>query len=209
MTRLVLTGSQTVGPFFHDCLMREDARCDALASPDDEGPRIRIEGRVLDGDGAAVPDAVLELWQANRHGRFNHPLDQRDLPLDPAFTGYGRIATDGDGWFRVTTVKPGAVPFDERAMQAPHIALTVMGRGLLNHLYTRLYFDDEPENARDPILQRVPAERRTTLIAARNASAAGIDTVYRIDIVLQGTGETVFFDLNTSSTSLSSWRGNP
>lgn len=201
MTRLVLTGSQTVGPFFHDCLMRHDARCDVLVSPDDEGPRIRIEGRVLDGDGAAVPDAVLELWQANRHGRFNHPLDRRELPLDPAFTGYGRIATDGDGGFRVTTVKPGAVPFDDDAMQAPHIVLTVMGRGLLNHLFTRIYFDDEPANAHDPVLRRVPVERRATLIAVRNASAAGIDSVYRRDIVLQGAGETVFFDWATSSTS--------
>jgi len=195
MTRLTLTASQTVGPFFHDCLMRTDAACDVLVSDATEGQRIRVAGRVLDGDGAGVPDAVLEIWQANRHGRYNHPSDERDLPLDPAFTGYGRIATQDDGSFCFTTIKPGAVPFDRRRLQAPHIAVAVLGRGLLNHLYTRLYFDDEPLTASDPILQRVPTDRRSTLIARRAATPSGRDVGYDIDIVLQGANETVFFEL--------------
>jgi len=195
MTRLTLTASQTVGPFFHDCLMRRDAACDVLVSDSTEGKRIRVEGRVLDGDRAGVPDAVLEIWQANRHGRYNHPSDERDLPLDPAFTGYGRIATQSDGQFCFTTIKPGAVPFDRRRLQAPHISVAVLGRGLLNHLYTRLYFDDEPLTASDPILQRIPTERRTTLIARRAEGASGREVVYKLDIVLQGANETVFFDI--------------
>ncbi len=194
MTERVLTSSQTVGPFFHDALMRADARCEALAPEKSSGPRVRIEGRVTDGDGAAVIDAILEVWQANQHGRFNHPLDRRDLPLDEAFTGYGRIATNADGDYCFTTIKPGAVPFDDERAQAPHIAVAVLGRGLLNHLYTRIYFDDEPANANDPVLARVPAERRGTLIDARQKGEAG-DAVYRFDIVLQGDRETVFFDL--------------
>jgi protocatechuate 3,4-dioxygenase, alpha subunit len=197
MTARPLTASQTAGPFFHDCLLREDARCDALAAPGTEGVRVHVEGRVTDGDGAAVPDAVLELWQANRHGRYNHPADRRALPLDPAFTGYGRVGTDADGRYCFTTIRPGAVPFDDGRRQAPHIAVAVLGRGLLNHLYTRLYFDDEPANAEDPVLLRVPAERRGTLVARRAEDAGDGAAAYRFDVVLQGAGETVFFDLVT------------
>ena len=199
MTARPLTPTQTVGPFFHDCLMRDGARCDALCDADTEGVRIRVEGTVRDGDGAPVPDAVLEVWQANHHGRYNHPGDTRDLPLDPRFTGYGRIATDAEGRYCFTTVKPGAVPFDDERAQAPHISVTVMGRGILNHLYTRIYFDDERANTDDPVLQRVPAERRGTLVAAREERAD--ETVYRFDVVLQGADETVFFDLVTGSRS--------
>ena len=195
MTHLTPTASQTVGPFFHDCLMREDAQCDVLTTSTTEGVRIRVEGRVIDGDGSGVPDAVLEIWQANQHGRYNHPADQRDLPLDPSFTGYGRIATQADGDFCFTTIKPGAVPFDERRLQAPHISVAVLGRGLLNHLYTRIYFDDEPATADDPVLQRVDAERRATLIARRADASPDDGLVYHVNIVLQGAGETVFFEL--------------
>jgi len=195
MTKLPLTASQTVGPFFHDSLMRAGAQCDALATSATDGVRIRVEGRVLDGDGAAVPDALLEVWQANSHGRYNHPADQRDLPLDPAFTGYGRIATQGDGKFCFTTIKPGPVPFDRRRIQAPHISVVVLGRGLLNHLYTRIYFEDESLTAVDPVLQRIPPDRRATLIAKRTSAEPGRDVVYRLDIVLQGANETVFFEI--------------
>jgi protocatechuate 3,4-dioxygenase alpha subunit len=196
MSSRPLTSSQTVGPFFHDCLMREDARFDALCAPGTEGTRIRVEGRVIDGDGQPVPDAVLEVWQANAHGRYNHPADRRDLPLDRAFTGYGRIATDTDGRYGFTTVKPGAVPFDAERRQAPHLSVVVLGRGLLNHLYTRFYFDDESANDADPVLERVPADRRATLVARREESAGG-DIRYHMDVVLQGANETVFFDLAT------------
>ena len=201
MTQRTLTASQTVGPFFHDCFMREDAGFDELAGEAADGVRIRVEGRVVDGDGAVVPDVVLEIWQANHHGRYDHPLDRRDLPLDAAFTGYGRIATDADGRFRFTTIKPGIVPFDDQRAQAPHIAVAVLGRGLLNHLYTRIYFDDEPATADDPVLQRVPAERRSTLVARRVPAPEGREASYRFDLVLQGAGETVFFDFATGARS--------
>jgi protocatechuate 3,4-dioxygenase alpha subunit len=189
---LVLTSSQTVGPFFHGCLLRPGAECNVLAGPVTAGERIRLVGRVLDGDGAPVPDAMIEIWQANHHGRYNHPSDRRDLPLDPGFTGYGRSGTGADGAYWFETIKPGPVPYDDRQTQAPHICVAVFGRGLLNHLPTRAYFADEPANAADPILLRVPPERRATLLAAREESGGAV--VYRFDIVLQGAGETVFFN---------------
>jgi protocatechuate 3,4-dioxygenase alpha subunit len=112
MTTLPLTTSQTAGPFFHDALLREDARRNVLVGPATAGERIRIEGRVLDGDGAPIPDALVEIWQANSHGRYNHPLDRCDAPLDPDFTGFGRSDTDDAGRYWFETVKPGPVPFD-------------------------------------------------------------------------------------------------
>ena len=193
MSRLPLTGSQTVGPFFSGALLRDDARCNILARPDSAGERIRIEGCVYDADRAAVPDALVEIWQVNAHGRYNHPADQRPLPREPSFTGFGRSGTEDDGRFWFETIKPGHVPSADGTPQAPHIVVTVFARGLLNHAVTRLYFADEPENAADPVLQRVPAERRRTLLA----EPADVDgrTVYRFDIILQGEGETAFFNL--------------
>jgi protocatechuate 3,4-dioxygenase alpha subunit len=187
------TASQTVGPFFHNGLLRHDAQRSALAGPDTAGAHIRIEGYVYDGDRQAVPDAVLEIWQANHYGRYNHPADTRDLPLDPGFTGFGRGGTDADGYYWFTTIKPGPVPFDDTRQQAPHICIAVFARGLLNHLFTRLYFADEPANAGDPLLQAVPAERRATLLAQPTKADGAL--VYRLDIVLQGAGETVFFNI--------------
>lgn len=193
MSTYMHTSSQTVGPFFHDGLLRHDAQRSTLVGPHTEGTRIRIEGRVLDGDGLGVPDAVLEIWQANHHGRYNHPADTRDLPLDPDFTGFGRGGTNADGGYWFETIKPGRVPFDDAQQQAPHICIAVFARGLLNHLFTRLYFADEPANDEDPILQRVPEERRATLIA--QPVYVNEKAVYSLDIVLQGTGETVFFNM--------------
>jgi protocatechuate 3,4-dioxygenase, alpha subunit len=193
-TTLGLAPSQTVGPFFLDCLLRADARRNVLVQPETEGERVRIEGRVLDGDAAPVPDAVVEIWQANSHGRYRHPADRREaLPLDPAFIGFGRSATNDEGTFWFETVKPGAVPFDASRMQAPHIGIIVMARGLLNHLATRLYFADEPANDSDPVLQRIPAERRPTLLARREGASGA--ALYRFDIVLQGPNETAFFNV--------------
>lgn len=190
---LGLTSSQTVGPFFEGSLLREDARRHAVAGPEAEGRRIRIEGRVLDADGAPVPDALVEIWQADARGRYHHPADRRALPPDPGFTGFGRAGTDEAGRYWFETIKPGLVPFDGETWQAPHIVVTVFARGLLNHLVTRLYFADEAANESDPVLRRVPAERRATLLAE---GASGDDeVVYRFDIVLQGEGETVFFNL--------------
>jgi protocatechuate 3,4-dioxygenase alpha subunit len=186
-----ITPSQTVGPFFHDCLLRPDMRRNVLAGPGCQGARIRVEGRVLDGDGLPVPDALVEIWQANSHGRYHHPADARDLPLDPAFASFGRAATDESGAFWFETVKPGPVPFPDGRTQAPHICVVVCGRGLLNHLFTRIYFAGDPANADDPLLLRVPADRRATLLARPDEARGGL--VYRLDIVLQGPAETVFF----------------
>jgi protocatechuate 3,4-dioxygenase, alpha subunit len=187
------SASQTVGPFFHDGLMRADAQRTQLVVPATIGERVRITGHVYDGDGIGVPDAMLEIWQANHYGRYNHPADDRDLPLDPAFHGFGRAATDATGCYCFETIKPGRVPFDEQRLQAPHICVAVFARGLLNHTFTRLYFADDPANADDPVLQLVPAERRATLLARRADENSVV--AYQFEIVLQGVGETVFFNL--------------
>jgi len=193
MGKAPVTPTQTVGPFFHPCLLRPDAVITTLIKPETEGTRIRIEGRVLDGDGLPVDDAMVEIWQANHYGRYRHPLDHRPLPLDPTFIGFGRTGTDEEGRYWFETIKPGVVPFDDQQDQAPHILVMVFARGLLNHVVTRIYFEDEPANASDPILQRVPEERRGTLIARREEVDGSV--VYRFDIRLQGEGETVFFDV--------------
>jgi protocatechuate 3,4-dioxygenase alpha subunit len=181
------TASQTVGPYLHiglDWLKR-----DRVAGPGTSGEPITIEGQILDGDGAPVTDALIEIWQANAHGRYAHPLDRQEQPLEPGFSGFGRVPTDGVGAFRFTTIKPGHVPGPDGRMQAPHLAVTVFMRGLLKHLVTRLYFPDEPSNLDDPILNLVAAERRPTLIA--NAIGPG---KLAWNIHLQGAQETVFFD---------------
>jgi protocatechuate 3,4-dioxygenase alpha subunit len=193
------TPSQTVGPFFAYGLTPEQygysyrsIGTGVIASETTEGERIRIIGQVLDGEGQPVPDALLEVWQANAHGRYNHPADgRRDNRLDPDFKGFGRCGTGtrSDACFVFDTVKPGPVGDG----QAPHLNVIVMARGMLSHAFTRIYFSDEEEaNAQDPVLARVEPERRGTLIAERDETAAG--TVYRLDIRLQGEGETVFFD---------------
>ena len=193
MSGIPLSPSQTVGPFFGPALLRADAVRQVLVSPETAGTRIRIQGRVKDAGGAPVPDAVVEIWQANAAGRYNHPADPGPAPLDPGFSGFGRCGTEDDGRWWFDTVKPGSVRFDAARLQAPHVCLTVFSRGLLNHVVTRAYFEDEPRNDADPVLARVPAERRGTLIARRDTSAGGV--VYRFDVVLQGADETVFFQV--------------
>ena len=191
------TPSQTVGPFFAYALTPElyrypyrSAVIDRLVQSGTEGRRIRIEGRVLDGDGLPVADALVEIWQANAHGRYHHPADTGTAALDPAFTGFGRSGTDDEGRYWFETVRPGRVPFDDHRLQASHIVVTVFARGLLNHAVTRLYFGDDPTIASDPILALVPESRRATLLAQPTEPDQ-----YRFDIRLQGEGETVFFDL--------------
>jgi len=186
------TPSQTVGPYLHLGLVRE-AR-NVVAGAATEGQRIRLEGRVLDGEGQGVGDALVEIWQANAHGRYNHPEDTQDKPLDAAFKGFGRAPTDGDGGFWFETVKPGAVPGPGNALQAPHLNVTVFARGMLLHAVTRVYFSDEAANEIDPVLNSIdePA-RRATLVAEKGATEGQAST-YRFDIVLQGADETVFFD---------------
>jgi protocatechuate 3,4-dioxygenase, alpha subunit len=193
MTRLPLTSSQTVGPFFAPALLREDATRNVLTQPKTAGERIRIEGRVLDGDGLPVPDAMVEIWQANAYGRYNHNTDRSPAQLDPSFLGFGRSGTTEEGSYWFETIKPGRVPFYQGQFQAPHICVTVFARGLLNHLVTRLYFEDEQTNTEDPILQCVPDERRSTLLARRENLERTV--VYRFDIIMQSAGETAFFNI--------------
>jgi protocatechuate 3,4-dioxygenase alpha subunit len=192
--RLQATAPATVGPYFGIGLSQL-TRAD-LAGPGVAGERVAIEGRVLDGDGRAVDDAVLEFWQANAHGRYAHVEDTRELPLSPGFLGFGRVPTDGDGAFRLTTIKPGSVPGPGGTVQAPHLVVAVFMRGLLKHLLTRMYFPDEPGNADDPILRLVPPEWRHTLIA--RAAPQGVIGAHTCrlgwDVILQGDDETVFFD---------------
>jgi protocatechuate 3,4-dioxygenase, alpha subunit len=192
-----ITPSQTVGPFFKYGLTPDgkydwnDAFTSDLVTPDTSGERIRIEGRVFDGDGAPVPDAMLEIWQADAQGRFSDPQDKRALP-NSRFRGFGRCGTDADGGYSFDTIKPGQVADPDGRPQAPHILLAAFARGMLLHLYTRIYFDGEAANAADPVLAVVPADRRGTLVASRKAGAGN---VYHFDIRLQGDNETVFFDV--------------
>jgi protocatechuate 3,4-dioxygenase, alpha subunit len=188
--KLIPTASQTVGPFFHIGLDRPEWA--DLTRDNPAGERITVEGRVIDGDGAPVPDACLEIWQANAAGRYAHPDDtQADKPLDPHFRGFGRAATGPDGAFRFTTIRPGPVPGRGNALQAPHIDIAIFARGLLKQLWTRLYFADDARNEADPVLAAIedPAARRT-LIAHPTGPAS-----WHFDIVLQGDGETAFFDV--------------
>src|SRR2546421_10272321 len=128
-----LAPSQTVGPFFCDCLLRPDARRNVLVQPETRGERIRIEGRILDGDGVGVPDALVEIWQANSLGRYRHPADRRRAPaLDPSFTGFGRSGTDEAGGYWFETIRPGAVLFDEARMEAPPTCVLGFARGPAN-----------------------------------------------------------------------------
>jgi len=188
--KLIPTPGQTVGPFFALGLDRPE--WSDLTRNNPQGERIVIEGRVFDGDGAPVPDAVIELWQANAAGRYNSPEDtQDDKPIDPNFLGYGRVATDPQGHFRITTIKPGPVPGRGNALQAPHIEVAFFARGLLKQLFTRIYFADEAANASDPLLAGIEDDSvRRTLLARR-----GEGGVYRFDFVLQGKDETAFLDL--------------
>jgi protocatechuate 3,4-dioxygenase alpha subunit len=184
---LELTPFQTVGPFFSMALPFEGG--ETLAGPKTDGRRITIEGTVTDGAEAPVPDALIEVWQANAAGKYRHPDDGQDQPVDPAFDGFGRVPTDEAGGFAFHTVMPGSVPGPTGRPQAPHLLLGILARGILTRLVTRVYFPDEPANALDLILAHVPAARRPTLIAA----AAG-ESRYRFDIRIQGEAETVFFD---------------
>lgn len=194
------TGSQTVGPFFHlgmAYLEREHFAGEGVA-----GERVTIRGKVLDGDGSPVPDAMLEIWQADSAGRYLSEISSQVRNTSPQrFTGFGRVETDENGEFRFTTIKPGRVPSPDGGLQAPHLVVTLFSRGLLKALLTRVYFPDEPSNAGDAILKLIPPERRQTLIAGRsgpravqNASRNGPQNVFDWNIVMQGDGETVFFD---------------
>lgn len=189
-----MTGSQTVGPFLHiglAGLYRDDLRAGGV-----EGDVVTIQGRVLDGDGVGVPDGLVEIWQANRHGRYPDPQDARVLPLEPSFRGFGRVATDAQGDFRFTTIKPGALPGPQGRLQAPHIVVSVFMRGLIKRLATRMYFPDGIGHADDHVLGLVPQQRRATLIArAIDGNAANLEWNIVVQAGAHGYDETVFFDI--------------
>jgi protocatechuate 3,4-dioxygenase alpha subunit len=179
--RLVVTPSQTVGPFFGFALPWPHGG--EVVSPDTPGA-FTIYGRVIDGGGDGVPDALVETWQADPDGRFNHPDDPRGA-VDTGFRGFARSGTDVQGNYSITTLKPGAIPGPD-GMQAPHIDVTILSRGLLQRLVTRIYFPEDAELfASDPVLAQLPDT--STLIATRTAEG------YRHDVRLQGENETVFF----------------
>lgn len=195
------TASQTAGPYVHIGLAPGAAGFDIyrrelghdIAGPNARGERIRVEGRVIDGTGTPVRDVLLEVWQANAEGHYAHP--EGGGPVEDGFRGWGRTITDFDtGTWAFDTVKPGPVPWRDGGLQAPHLTLWLVARGINLGLMTRMYFADEAEaNASDPVLNLIEwANRRGTLIAARDAG--GEVPVYRFDIRLQGDGETVFFD---------------
>jgi protocatechuate 3,4-dioxygenase alpha subunit len=208
LTQFTETASQTGGPYVHIGLAPKQAGFDiftnnfgnVLTRPETQGERIRIEGKVFDGTGSELRDVLIEIWQANAAGKYAHPADTQDKPLDPSFRGWGRTGADFDtGLYTFETIKPGAVPGFGGTTQAPHIAFILFARGINIGLHTRLYFEDEAEaNAKDPVINGIEwAVRRPTLIAKREVRHG--EVVYRFDIRIQDTPdgglETVFFDV--------------
>jgi protocatechuate 3,4-dioxygenase alpha subunit len=185
------TPSQTVGPFFHLGCTDNDS-VGSLVTATSKGERIRLICRVLDGNGAPVPDAMIEIWQANAAGRYNHPDDTQEKTLDPGFSGFGRLSSDADGACTFETIKPGCVAGTNGKEQSPHINVSVFARGVLKRLATRTYFAGDPSNAEDGVLALAPQERRNTLMAQPDA---GNTNEWRFDIYLCGENETVFFDV--------------
>ena len=180
------SASQTVGPFFRIGLIHSQAQSN-LVTEKTSGERITLTGVVLDGDGQPILDALLEIWQPDSRGIFNHPADPLHDQADPHFWGFGRVENREAGWYEFKTIKPG-----RRDGMPPYINVHVFARGMLVHAMTRIYFSDEPDNERDPALMNVEPERRQTLIATREES--GDLPVYHFDIHMQGEHETVFFN---------------
>jgi protocatechuate 3,4-dioxygenase, alpha subunit len=183
------TPSQTVGPFFAMALPWEGGA--EAVDPSTPGA-LRIGGRVLDGAGEPVPDALVETWQAGPAGGFDHPDDPRGAAATPGFRGFSRYATDADGRWAVVTLRPGPLPAPDGGTEAPHLDVSLFARGLLTRLVTRIYLPDEGEaNAADPVLRSIPdAAARATLVAVAEGEGR-----LRFDIRLQGEDETVFFDV--------------
>lgn len=189
---LVPSPSQTVGPFFHFCLTTDKSCVGRIAGPEVKGERVRLTVGVLDGDGVGPNDAMIEIWQANADGKYNHPDDTQSKAVDSSFLGFGRLNTAEDGSCEFETIKPGRVPGLGNVLQAPHLNLAVFARGMIKQLYTRVYFAGDPANQEDPVLGLVPADRRETLMAHPDSTRPG---GWRFDLRLQGDDETVFFDV--------------
>jgi protocatechuate 3,4-dioxygenase alpha subunit len=189
---LVPTPSQTVGPFFHFCLTTDKNCVPCIAGQQVKGERVMLTIRVLDGNGEGLNDAMIEIWQADSEGKYNHPDDQQVKTVDPCFLGFGRAGTGEDGSCEFETIRPGRVPGPGSVLQAPHLNVAVFARGMLKQLYTRIYFAGDPANQEDPVLALAPAARRETLMAHPDAAHPG---GWRFNIRLQGEDETVFFDV--------------
>jgi protocatechuate 3,4-dioxygenase alpha subunit len=199
------TPFQTAGPYVHIGLIPRQAGFEifennlgaSLLGPDTKGERIRIEGRIFDGTGAIVRDALVEIWQADSLGRFNHPADKQEGPRDETFRGWGRTGTDFESglWF-FETIKPGRIAGRRgHSRMAPHVTLWIVARGINNALSTRLYFGDEAAaNAEDPVLRIIEQPERRKSLIARHEMRDG-KPIYILDIHLQGKQETVFFDV--------------
>lgn len=178
---------QTVGPFFHDALPYPDGS--AVVGGSRPGA-FALHGSVYDGAGTALPDALVEIWQADESGTFASQPGAFAAPSADGFRGFGRSATDADGRYEFTIVKPAGVPTSDGSAQAPHVAMSVFARGMLRRVVTRVYFEDSPENASDPLLSSVDPSRSATLVATRDEGG------YRFDVRLQGADETVFLDVS-------------
>jgi protocatechuate 3,4-dioxygenase, alpha subunit len=189
-TNLVPTPSQTVGPFFRIELTTDEHCVSCVAGPHARGERIWISFRVLDGDDAPVNDAMLEIWQADSNGKYNHPDDTQTKRIEPGWVGFGRLGTGEDGTCVLETIKPGRVP--KRTLQAPHLVVAVFARGMLKQLYTRVYFAGDAANHDDPVLELIPPDRRGTLMARPDPARL---RYWLFDVRLRGDHETVFFDV--------------
>ncbi|HEY2509106.1 MAG TPA: protocatechuate 3,4-dioxygenase subunit alpha [Streptosporangiaceae bacterium] len=184
------TPSQTIGPFLAIVLPWPDGPDVVAAGTPDA---VIVSGTLTDGAGEAIPDGLVEIWQADPHGRFDHPDDPRGPSSYPGFRGFGRSATDADGRFWFRTLKPGPLPDGGGGTEAPHLDVSVFARGMLDRVVTRIYFPDEQAaNGTDPVLSALPAEVRQRLVAA---PVPGEDGQLRFDIRLQGPDETPFFEL--------------
>lgn len=189
--------TELTGPVFgHDRVREGDDDLTLALGGEALGQRVIVTGRVLDSDGRAVPDTLVEIWQANAAGRYRHTRDSWPAPLDPHFTGLGRVVTDAQGWYRFTTIKPGAYPWGNHAnaWRPAHIHLSLFGRAFTQRLVTQMYFPDDPLFFQDPIYNAVPAGARHRLVSAydhtvtRESWALG----FRFDVVLRGTGASIF-----------------
>jgi protocatechuate 3,4-dioxygenase alpha subunit len=192
---LIPIPSQTVGPYFRIGLTGSRAT-QQIALPNVKGERVKLVVMVFDLEGEAIHDCLIETWQANADGKYNHPDDTQDKPIDPAFRGFGRQATDQNGICSFETIKPGCVPGPRGMLQAPHLSVSVFARGMLNRLPTRIYFAGDQANDEDPVLALVPKQRRGTLLAQPiKARSAGESGTWQFTIRFGGDRETVFFDV--------------
>src|SRR5271165_4561980 len=185
---LTPTPSQTAGPYLHLGLT-EARSISRIACDGVKGQRVWLTFRVLDGEGVPVPDAMIELWQADSEGNYERSGGSE---VGIVFGGFGRMATAEEGSCTFETIRPGCVAGPGETVQAPHINVSILGRGILKRLSTRVYFAAEPANAADPIMALVPEDRRPTLLAQPNPARA---SNWMFDVRLRGEGETVFFDV--------------